>query len=134
MIDFVWWVFAAVSWIFVFMWLIPYFVAKSRGHRNATLVLVISVIFSIWPIWWVTCTAWVMLLIYSALTAPQVIFVQGPPGPKGEDAYQVYVKSMVERGDLNFKSRDEWLEGLRGKDADEIPLSKAGVLKPRSKN
>lgn len=115
MIDFAWSMFTLASWVFVLFWLVPYFVARSRGHRNTTLILVLSIFFSMWPALWVNGVAWALLLFLAALTEPQYVYVQGPAGPQGP------------QGAPGENGRD----GKKGKDADEIPLSKAGVLKPR---
>lgn len=115
MIDFVWSMFTGSAWVFVMFWLVPYFVARHRGHRNTTLILVLSVFLSMWPALWVNGAAWVLLLCLAGLTEPQYVYVQGPPGPQGP------------QGDPGKDGKD----GEKGLDADEIPLSAAGVLKPR---
>lgn len=109
MIDIAWSVFTGAAWFFVLVWLVPYFIAKTRDHRNAGLILILSIIFSLWPLFWVNAIGWVLLLVYSCATEPQYVYVQGPEGKRGP----------------------EGKEGQRGRDADEIPLSKSGVLKPR---
>lgn len=101
MMEFTWVVFTGVAWVFVALWLAPYFVARHRKHRNATLILVLGILLSLWPILWVNAMTWTMLMGFAWFTAPEKVYVQGPAGPPGP----------------------------RGRDADEIPLSKSGVLK-----
>lgn len=117
MIDFAWSMFTGASWVFVLFWLVPYFVARHRGHRNTTLILVLSIFFSMWPALWVNGVAWALLLFLAALTEPQYVYIQGPAGPQGP------------QGAPGENGKD----GEKGKDADEIPLSAAGVLKPRKR-
>lgn len=112
MIDFAWSVFTGSAWVFVIFWLVPYYLARRREHRNATLILALSIFFSMWPALWVNGCAWALLLFLATMTEPKYVYVQGPAGPAGPQG---------EKGK----------DGEKGRDADEIPLSKAGVLKPR---
>lgn len=102
MIDIAWSLFTGSAWVFVLLWLTPYLIASRRKHRNKNLILALSVIASLWPILWVSAAAWVILLIHASLTEPVYVYVPGPPGPQGEP-------------------------GDKGRDADEIPLSKSGT-------
>lgn len=110
--DLMWSLFAGSSWLFVLFWLTPTLVARHRKHRNATLILVLSIFFSMWPALWVNGVAWALLLFTAALTEPKYVYVQGPAGPQGPQGNP----------------------GEKGRDADEIPLSKSGVLKPRKRD
>lgn len=120
-VDVMWSLFSGSAWVFVLFWLAPYLVARKREHRNATLILVLSIFFSMWPALWVNGVAWAILLFVSALTEPKYVYVQGPQGPEGPEGRP---------GRAGADGKDG-KDGEKGKDADEIPLSKAGVLKPR---
>ena len=109
MIDVAWSLFTGTAWLFVLFWLIPYGIAKMRDHRNTGLILALSVIFSLWPLLWVSALGWIFLLVYAWATEPTYVYVPGPEGKQGP----------------------EGKPGRRGRDADEIPLSKSGVLRPR---
>ncbi|AIA64569.1 hypothetical protein HL10_gp039 [Cronobacter phage CR8] len=119
-VDVMWSLFSGSAWVFVLFWLVPYFVARKREHRNTMLILALSIFFSMWPALWVNGIAWAILLFIAALTEPQYVYVQGPAGPAGPEG----------RAGIDGK---DGKDGEKGKDADEIPLSKAGVLKPRSR-
>lgn len=114
-VDVMWSLFSGSAWVFVLFWLVPYFVARKREHRNTMLILALSVFFSMWPALWVNGVAWAILLFVSALTEPKYVYVPGPAGPAGPKG----------------KAGKDGKDGEKGKDADEIPLSKSGVLKPR---
>lgn len=120
-VDVMWSLFSGSAWVFVLFWLVPYLVARKREHRNTTLILVLSVFFSMWPALWVNGAAWALLLSIAALTEPQYVYIPGPTGPAGPEG---------QPGKSGADGRDG-KDGEKGKDADEIPLSKAGVLKPR---
>lgn len=120
-VDLMWSLFTGSAWLFVLFWMAPYLVARKREHRNATLILVLSIFFSMWPALWVNGIAWALLLFVAALTEPNYVYVQGPIGPRGPEG---------KPGQAGADGKDG-KDGEKGKDADEIPLSKAGVLKPR---
>lgn len=120
-VDLMWSLFSGSAWLFVLFWLTPTLVARHREHRNATLILVLSIFFSMWPALWVNGVAWAILLFVAALTEPKYVYVQGPQGPIGPEGRP---------GQAGADGKDG-KDGEKGKDADEIPLSKAGVLKPR---
>lgn len=120
-VDVMWSLFSGSAWVFVLFWLVPYFVARKREHRNTTLILALSVFFSMWPALWVNGVAWALLLFIAAFTEPQYVYISGPAGPAGPEG---------KPGKSGVDGRDG-KDGEKGKDADEIPLSKAGVLKPR---
>lgn len=114
-VDLMWSLFTGSAWLFVLFWMTPYLIARRRDHRNAVLILALSVFFSMWPALWVNGVAWAILLFVSALTEPKYVYVPGPAGPAGPEG----------------KAGKDGKDGEKGKDADEIPLSKSGVLKPR---
>ncbi|AFH21203.1 hypothetical protein CR3_gp038 [Cronobacter phage CR3] len=120
-VDVMWSLFSGSAWVFVLFWLVPYFVARKREHRNTMLILALSVFFSMWPALWVNGVAWALLLFIAALTEPQYVYIPGPAGPAGPEG---------QPGKSGADGRDG-KDGEKGRDADEIPLSKAGVLKPR---
>lgn len=103
MIDFVWTVFMAGAWLSVLIWMVPTIIAYKRDHRNKVVIFVMSVVISMLPTLVFVGLGWVMLLAFSLYKSPEVVVVQGPSGEPGPP----------------------------GKDADEIPLSAAGVVKPR---
>lgn len=102
MIDFVWTVFMAGAWLSVLIWMVPTIIAYKRDHRNKVVIFVMSVVISMLPTLVFVGLGWVMLLAFSLYKSPEVVVVQGPRGEPGPP----------------------------GKDADEIPLSAAGVVKP----
>lgn len=104
MIDFVWVFSVALSWIFVAVWMVPTIICFRRSHRNKTLVFVLSVIVSLVPSITFLAVGYIALLAFSLYRSPDIVVVQGPRGEPGP----------------------------KGKDADEIPLSAAGVVKPKN--
>lgn len=108
MIDFVWSTFMALAWLVVLIWMVPSIIAYKRDHRNKVVILVMSVIISVIPTTLFMVIGYLFLLAFSLYRSPEVVVIQGPKGDPG-------------------------LPGRNGKDADEIPLSKSGVLKPRRK-
>lgn len=120
-VDLMWSLFTGSAWLFVLFWMTPYLIARRRGHRNAVLILALSIFFSMWPALWVNGLAWAILLFVAALTEPEYVYVQGPQGPAGPEGRP---------GQAGADGKDG-KDGEKGRDADEIPLSKAGVLKPR---
>lgn len=104
MIDFVWTVFATASWLFVALWLIPTIIAHKRKHRNKVVIFVMSIIASVLPVSIFVFLGYIILLAFSLYRSPDIVVVQGPRGEPGP----------------------------KGKDADEIPLSAAGVVKPKN--
>lgn len=105
MIDFIWSGFMALSWVVVLIWMTPTIIAYKRDHRNKIVIFVMSVIISVIPTTLFMVMGYLLLLGFSLYRSPDVMVVQGPQGERGP----------------------------AGKDADEIPLSKSGVLKPRKK-
>lgn len=115
MIDFIWSTFMGLAWLVVAVWMIPTTIAYKRDHRNKTVIFVMSIIISILPTTAIVVVGYILLLGFSLYRSPEVMVVQGPKGDPGEPG----------RDGRNGK------DGRRGKDADEIPLSKSGVLKPK---
>lgn len=103
MIDFVGSIFAAAAWVFVTLWMIPTIIAHQRNHRNKVVIFVVSIIVSLLPVTIFVVVGYIALLAFSLYRSPEVVVVQGPQGEPGP----------------------------RGRDADEIPLSAAGVVKPK---
>lgn len=115
MIDFIWSTFMALAWVVVIIWMIPTIIAYRRDHRNKMVIFVMSIIISILPTTIFMVVGYLILLVFSMYRSPEVMVVQGPRGEPGAPG----------RDGRNGK------DGRRGKDADEIPLSKSGVVKPR---
>lgn len=102
MIDFIWSVYMLFAWAVVAVWMTPTIIAYRRDHRNKVVVFVASIFISVLPAFWCVIAGYLLLLAFSLYRSPEVMVVQGPQGPPGP----------------------------RGLDADEIPLSSAGVAKP----
>lgn len=115
MIDFIWSTFMGLAWLVVAVWMIPTIIAHKRDHRNKTVIFVMSIIISILPTIAFMIAGYLILLVFSMYKSPEVVAVQGPKG---------------DPGDPGRDGRDG-KDGRRGKDADEIPLSRRGVLKPK---
>lgn len=135
MIDVIWSVYTALAWVVVTIWMIPTIVAHRRSHRNTTAIFVFSIIFSVIPSTALSLLGYILVLGFSLYRSPETVVVKGPkgdPGTPGLTAYQEYVKISLDKGNGSYLSEEAWLESLRGKDADEIPLSKNGVVRPRA--
>ena len=111
MIGLAWTGFMVASWLLVVLWSVPVIIAYRRQHRNIVVIAVFTVIFSIFPHWLVGALGWLLLLGFSLYRSPEHVYIPGPVGPRGK----------------------EGRHGRKGRDADEIPLSKGGVLSPRGR-
>lgn len=109
MINLIWALMMGSAWIIVAIWLIPSIIAYQRGDRNLKIIFVLSVILSLIPFPWLSLIGYVGVLVFSMYRGPDLKVIQGPPGRDGKNGK----------------------DGEKGRDADEIPLSKSGVLKPR---
>lgn len=139
-------IFLFLSLIVLAIWFVPVVIAYKRDHLNKHIILILSLlglVLSIYP--FAGLAIWTGLLIWSLYKSkPTVEKVQvekilsgpqgdrGHTGPVGESAYEIYVRLAKEDNHEYVMTEREWINSLRGKDADELPISKAGVVKPRA--
>ena len=146
--DFAWSVFMLIAISLVALWSIPAIIAAKKKHRNLTAIVVFTVIAAVSPNIAFGALIWLILLFVAIYNRQETVFIAGPkgdtgaPGPmgaRGSDAYELYLSEYRAqhpyKGDPGHRpfSRSEWLESLKGKDADEIPLSASGVVTPRKR-
>lgn len=145
-VDLAWALFTGTAWLFVIIWLVPFLVANKREHRNKYLILALSVIASLWPVWSISALAWVILIIYASLTEPKLVFIQGPQGQPGRDgengkpgeegragrdgltAYELYMINQIQSGEAHIMSEEDFSETLKNP---PVPLSKKGFIRQR---
>lgn len=146
-VDLAWALFTGTAWLFVIVWLAPFLVANKREHRNKHLILALSVIASLWPVWSISALAWVILIIYASLTEPKLVFIQGPEGRRGKDGqngkdgkpgqqgssgrdgltpYELYMINHIQNGKGHMMSEGDFLDMVENPPA---PLSKRGFIR-----
>lgn len=134
MIDVIWSVYTALAWVVISVWMIPTIIAHRRKNRNLLAIFVFSIIMSIVPMTAVSFFGFLALLALSLYRSPEKVLVKGEKGDRGGVGLSSYELYVLNSGPgCIVLSEQDWLESLRGKDADEIPLSRSGVLKPKSR-
>lgn len=134
--------FLFIALITLSIWFIPTVIAYKRDHLNKLIILIVSLlglVLAVVPL--LAFILWATLLVWSMYKSKnvtpieaKVAEVKGPQGyigPKGESAYETYVRLAKEDKHEYVLTEREWINSLRGKDADELPISKAGVVKQR---